>query len=145
MMKKLKPVLFSFLAGSVFIACDKNEEYTYTPRKLFMPTGNIVVSYQPDQARLAWSEALHADPGKTAYDIEVAADSLFSKGAESSFKSDTTFVILKKGEIAKDAWYYARVRTISSSSAGIEPSNWLHGPAFRISDNNSYHNEGSDN
>lgn len=144
MVQKLCLIVCSVIIYSVAGSCKEKGEYVYHPKKLFMPTGNIAISYQPDRARLVWAEALHTDPRKTAYEIIVSADTLFSGGTEFSFKTDTTFIVLKKGEIAKDLWYYARIRTVPSDGGSVDPSNWLHSPGFRISDDNSYHNEEND-
>ncbi len=145
MMKKhfwILLTIFSVTLGALS-SCKDEKENTYQPTRLFMPTGTVSISYKPDQARLVWQEALYTNPRRTAYEIIISEDTLFSAGAEFSFKTDTTFIVLKKGEIAKDTWYYARVRTVAADGA-VEPSNWLPSVNFRISDDNDYHDEGGD-
>lgn len=142
--KKSYGMLPFFIACGIAVSCEHKSEYDFNPRKLFMPTGNISVLYQPDKAKLIWTEALHANPQETAYEIIVSTDTLFSKGAEFSFRSDTSFITLKKGDISKDIWYYARIRTVPASGNDVEASNWLPSAAFRISDDNSYYTEEPD-
>ncbi len=121
----------SLLLFLIFTSCKEElEEQTFTPERLFMPTGAVKSTGAVTAVKLSWKEALYVDTTKTSYTIEVATDTLFQSKVVYTTTSETASVTITDEHLNVRQRYYARVKTNATDKSA--ESKWVVSSRFAI-------------
>lgn len=119
----------TFLAGVSLYSCKKKEDEV-GPRREFMTSGDITIKSGQTNAILSWKEAVNTDSSKSAYTVQISADSSFKDGKELTYIVPGTSFMVTDTQLTIRVKYYARVKT-NGANASLD-SKWVYSSHFSL-------------